>query len=109
MNIFINRDLEIRLGDEKSEYKQFWKQICLFGEYVNPNGGAKMVLDEELNLKPSLLRAWRYELIAVADFVSGKIIATSWDDKRFFNAVIIDENDFKLELFLLNNVFITFR
>lgn len=47
MNIFINRDLEIRLGDEKSEYKQFWKQICLFGEYVNPNGGAKMVLDEE--------------------------------------------------------------
>ena len=22
------------------EYKQFWKQICLFGEYVNPNGGA---------------------------------------------------------------------
>ena len=50
MNIFINRDLEIRLGDEKSEYKQFWKQICLFGEYVNPNGGAKMVLDEEFKI-----------------------------------------------------------
>ena len=47
MNIFINRDLEVRLADVKSEFKQFWKQICLFGEYVNPNGGEKMVLDED--------------------------------------------------------------
>ena len=99
MNIFISRDLEVRLADTKSEFKQFWKQICLFGEYVNPNGGAKMVLDEELNLKPSLWRAWWNELIAIADFVFGKIVATNRDDERFFLAIIVDESDFRTRIF----------
>lgn len=47
MYILVNRDSGVRLSEADGEYKQFWKQICLFGEYVNPNGGAKMVLDEE--------------------------------------------------------------
>ena len=47
MHIFINRDLEIRLSEDSSQYKQFWKQICKFGEYVNPNGNGKMILDKK--------------------------------------------------------------
>ena len=47
MYIFINRDLEIRLSEDSSQYKQFWKQICKFGEYVNPNGNGKMILDKK--------------------------------------------------------------
>ena len=40
MYILVNRDSGVRLSEADGEYKQFWKQICLFGEYVNPNGGA---------------------------------------------------------------------
>ena len=47
MYIFINRDLEIRLSEDSNRYKQFWKQICKFGEYVNPNGNGKMILDKK--------------------------------------------------------------
>ena len=47
MYIFINRDLEIRLSEDSSQYKQFWKQICKFGEYVNPNSNGKMILDKK--------------------------------------------------------------
>lgn len=47
MYIFINRDLEIRLSEDSNQYKQFWKQICKFGEYVNPNGNGKMILDKK--------------------------------------------------------------
>lgn len=47
MHIFINRDLEIRLSEGSNQYKQFWKQICKFGEYVNPNGNGKMILDKK--------------------------------------------------------------
>ena len=47
MHIFINRDLEIRLSEDSSQYKQFWKQICKFGEYVNPNGNGKMILNKK--------------------------------------------------------------
>lgn len=45
MYILINRDLNVKLSDN-TENRQFWKQICLFGEYINPNGGGKMVLDK---------------------------------------------------------------
>ena len=47
MYIFINRDLEIRLSEDSNRYKQFWKQICKFGEYVNPNSNGKMILDKK--------------------------------------------------------------
>lgn len=40
MYILVNRDSGVRLSEADGGYKQFWKQICLFGEYVNPNGGA---------------------------------------------------------------------
>ena len=50
MYILVNRDSGVRLSEADGEYRQFWKQICLFGEYVNPNGGAKMVLDEEFKI-----------------------------------------------------------
>ena len=109
MYILVNRDLDVRLSEADGGYKQFWKQICLFGEYVNPNGGAKMVLDEELNLKPSLWRAWWNELIVVADFVFGKIVATNRDDERFFLTIIVDESDFEPEFFRLNSAFKYFR
>ena len=39
MYILVNRDSGVRLSEADGGYKQFWKQICLFGEYVNPNGG----------------------------------------------------------------------
>lgn len=39
--------MEIRLSEDSNQYKQFWKQICKFGEYVNPNGNGKMILDKK--------------------------------------------------------------
>lgn len=48
MHIFINRDTKVELADnEGGKYKRFKKQICQFGEYVDPNNTSKrMVLDK---------------------------------------------------------------
>lgn len=48
MHVFINRDTKVELADnEGSKYKRFKKQICQFGEYVDPNNTSKrMVLDK---------------------------------------------------------------
>ena len=47
MHVFINRDTKVELADnEGGKYKRFKKQICQFGEYVDPNNTSKrMVLD----------------------------------------------------------------
>ena len=48
MHVFINRDTKVELADnEGGKYKRFKKQICQFGEYVDPNNTSKrMVLDK---------------------------------------------------------------
>lgn len=48
IHIFINRDTKVELADnEGGKYKRFKKQICQFGEYVDPNNTSKrMVLDK---------------------------------------------------------------
>lgn len=48
MHVFINRDTKVELADnEGGRYKRFKKQICQFGEYVDPNNTSKrMVLDK---------------------------------------------------------------
>lgn len=41
----------IRLSDEgKSEYKRYWKQLCPFGEWIDPNDwdNSKLVIDKNL-------------------------------------------------------------
>lgn len=48
MNIFINRDPEVRLADGESGFRRFWKQICKFGDYVDQRGRSeKMVIDRK--------------------------------------------------------------
>lgn len=48
MHVFINRDTKVELADnDGGKYKRFKKQICQFGEYVDPNNTSKrMVLDK---------------------------------------------------------------
>ena len=48
MHVFINRDTKVELADNAGgKYKRFKKQICQFGEYVDPNNTSKrMVLDK---------------------------------------------------------------
>ncbi len=48
MYILVNRDLNVELTDEVGGFKRFKKQICKFGDYVNPNGSGKMKLDRQL-------------------------------------------------------------
>ena len=48
MYVFINRDVNVELADNtSSNFKRFKKQICRFGEYVDPNNSSrKMILDK---------------------------------------------------------------
>lgn len=48
MYVFINRDANVELADNtSSNFKRFKKQICRFGEYVDPNNSSrKMILDK---------------------------------------------------------------
>ena len=46
---FYKQRLEIRLSENSNQSKRFWKQICKFGEYVNPNGNGRMILVVEYN------------------------------------------------------------
>ena len=48
MYIFVNRDTRVELTDESGSTKRFKKQICKFGDYVNPNGKGTMKLDRKL-------------------------------------------------------------
>ncbi len=73
MYIFINRDLEIRLSEDSNQYKQFWKQICKFGEYVNPNGNGKMILDKKFaDEMVGNFKSGKYHLLAC--FRKGKLL-----------------------------------
>lgn len=45
--ILINRDTRVELAETTSKFKRFKKQICKFGQFVNPHGGdQKMILDK---------------------------------------------------------------
>lgn len=50
MYILINRDVSVELSESDKGFKRFKKQICKFGEYVNPNGVGKMVLEKSFLL-----------------------------------------------------------
>lgn len=66
MYILINRDVSVELSESDKGFKRFKKQICKFGEYVNPNGVGKMVLDKAFGEKMKAnFESRKYGVVAV--------------------------------------------
>lgn len=66
MYILISRDLSVELSESDKGFKRFKKQICKFGEYVNPNGVGKMVLDRAFGEKMKAnFESRKYGVVAV--------------------------------------------